>query len=74
MIRYNNKYNNNALTRPERSYKTRCPQTDRQTDIVTYRAAIAAKNVLWSNNIVEKVLLSIHPSILTFDFGVVLAF
>ena len=47
MIRYNNKYNNNALTRPEQSYKTRCPQTDRptdrqtdrQTDIVTYRAA-----------------------------------
>ena len=58
MIRYNNICNNNALTRPEQAIKlvvhrqtdrlTDRPTDrppDRQTDIVTYRAAIAAKNV-----------------------------
>ena len=38
-----NSKNNYALIIAYNFHKTRCGQTDRPTDIVTYRAAIAAK-------------------------------
>ena len=43
-------YNNvnkicNTLPTAQHFYKTRCWQTDRQKDIATYRAAMAAKNM-----------------------------
>ena len=47
-LSYNNSSNIYTLTTASHFYKTRWGQTDRQTDqqtdIVTYRAAIAAKN------------------------------
>ena len=52
-LNYNNKNNINTQLRALHFYKTRCGptdrpttdrQTDRPTDIATYRAAIAAKN------------------------------
>ena len=43
IINYNNSNNNDALITALRFHKTGCEQTDRPTDIATYRAAIAAK-------------------------------
>ena len=43
IINYNNSNNNYALITAKHFHKTRCRQTDRPTDIATYRAAIAPK-------------------------------
>ena len=43
IINYKNSKNNYALIIAYNFHKTRCGQTDRPTDIATYRAAIAAK-------------------------------
>ena len=49
IINYNNSNNIYTLTTAQHFHKTRCgptdQQTDRQTDVATYRAAIAAKKV-----------------------------
>ena len=42
-LKYNNSNSIDAITTVTLINKTRCGQTDRQTDIVTDRAAIAAK-------------------------------
>ena len=43
ILHYNNSNNNHTLTTAKPFHKTHCGQTDQQADIVTYRAAIAAK-------------------------------
>ena len=58
-LNYNNRNNINTLSRAYHFYKTRCGQTDRptdrQTDIATYRAAIAAKKSwTWSKVLSKK--------------------
>ena len=55
VINYKNSKNNYALIIAYNFHKTRCRQTYRQADVVTYRAAIAAKmqnlTTDWSNNL-----------------------
>ena len=43
IINYNNSNNNHTLTTALDFHKTCCGQTDRQADIVTYKAAFLAK-------------------------------
>ena len=52
IINYKNSKNNYALIIAYNFHKTRCGQTDRPTDIVTYRAAIAAKIVKYDYRMV----------------------
>ena len=44
IINYNNSNNNHTVSTAQHFHKTHCGQTERQADIVTYRAAFAAKN------------------------------
>ena len=46
IINYNNSNNNYVPITAYQFHKTRCGQTDRPTDIASYRAAIAAKNAI----------------------------
>ena len=43
IINYNNSNNNHTLTTAQHFPKTHCRQTDREADIVTYKADISAK-------------------------------
>ena len=55
-LNFNNSNNIDTLLTVYHFYKTRCGPTNRQTDIATYRAAIAAKNANWHLIIMCKVL------------------
>ena len=48
ILHYNNSKNNHTLTTAKHFHKTHCGQTDRQADIVTYRAPITAKNAKYT--------------------------
>ena len=44
ILNYINSNNNRTLTTAQHFHKTHCGQTDRQSEIVTYRAAFTARN------------------------------
>ena len=49
VINYKKSKNNYALIIAYNFHKTRCGQTDRPTDIATYRAAITARHTKYDN-------------------------